>query len=173
MTIKVSRVLDVSDGLQPDQFSVGNRETVPALADLGPDYLPLLDGPTTAIISVTGKDGRSNLTPVWFDYEGDKVLLNVAAGRKKAEWIRINPQVTFMLLNPANPLHWMSIKCTLAREISEDDPEEGARVTAQLDRAWTKYTGNEPPYALRDPSGNERRILFEFAVDRVATFGRP
>jgi nitroimidazol reductase NimA-like FMN-containing flavoprotein (pyridoxamine 5'-phosphate oxidase superfamily) len=173
MTINVSRVRDVSNGLQPDQFSVGDRETVPSLADLGADYLPLLDGPTTAVIAVTGKDGRANLTPVWFDYEVDNVLLNVAAGRKKAEWIRINPQVTFMLLNPANPLHWMSIKCTLTREISEDDPEEGARVTAQLDRAWTKYTGAEPPYALRDPSGKERRILFEFAVDRVATFGRP
>jgi nitroimidazol reductase NimA-like FMN-containing flavoprotein (pyridoxamine 5'-phosphate oxidase superfamily) len=173
MTINVSRVLDVSDGPQPEQFSVGNRETIPTLADLGPDFRPLLDGPTTAIISVTGKDGRSNLTPVWFDYEGDKVLLNLASHRKKVEWIRANPQVTFMLLNPANPLHWLSLKCTLAGEISEDDPDEGARVTAQLDRAWTKYTGNEPPYLLRDPSGNERRILFEFAVDRVATFGRP
>lgn len=173
MTINVSRVRDVSDGLQPNQFSVGDRDTLPTLADLGPDYLPLLDGPTTAIISVTGKYGRSNLTPVWFDYEGDKVLLNLAAQRKKVVWIRNNPQVTFMLLNPANPLHWLSIKCTLAREISEDDPQQGAQVTAQLDRVWTKYTGNEPPYGLRDPSGNERRILFELAVDRVATFGRP
>jgi nitroimidazol reductase NimA-like FMN-containing flavoprotein (pyridoxamine 5'-phosphate oxidase superfamily) len=173
MTINVSRVLDVSDGPQANQFSVGNRETVPTLADLGPDYLPLLDGPTTAIISVTGKDGRSNLTPVWFDYEGDKVLLNLGAQRKKVEWIRNNPQVSFMLLNPANPLHWMSIKCTVAREISEDDPNEGARVTAQLDRAWTKYTGDDGPYGLRDPSGEERRILFEFSIDRVATFGRP
>jgi hypothetical protein len=36
-----------------------------------------------------------------------------------------------------------------------------------------KYTGNEPPYALRDPSINERRVLFEMEVVKVATFGRP
>ena len=32
---------------------------------------------------------------MWFDYEGDKVLINVASHRKKTEWIRQNPQVTF------------------------------------------------------------------------------
>jgi hypothetical protein len=78
-----------------------------------------------------------------------------------------------MLMNPANPYHWLSIKATVTREISEDDPEEGPRVTAQLDRIWTKYTGNEPPYGLRDPGKNERRVLFELAVDSIATFGRP
>jgi hypothetical protein len=36
-----------------------------------------------------------------------------------------------------------------------------------------KYTGLEPPYALRDPSMDERRVLFELAVVKVATFGRP
>lgn len=42
-----------------------------------------------------------------------------------------------------------------------------------LDRIWGKYTGNEPPYGLRDPSINERRVLFELRVVSVATFGRP
>jgi hypothetical protein len=60
-----------------------------------------------------------------------------------------------------------------ALEISEDDPAEGQRVTDQLDRIWVKYTGNEPPYALRDPSMDERRVLFELEVVKVATFGRP
>jgi hypothetical protein len=59
------------------------------------------------------------------------------------------------------------------REIPEDDPVEGQRVTDQLDRIWVKYTGQEPPYALRDPSIDERRVLFELEVVKVATFGRP
>jgi hypothetical protein len=59
------------------------------------------------------------------------------------------------------------------REISEDDPVEGQRVTDQLDKIWVKYTQNDPPYGLRDPSIDERRVLFEMEVVRVATFGRP
>ena len=67
----------------------------------------------------------------------------------------------------------MSIKATAVREISEDDPVEGPRVTAQLDHIWTKYTGQEPPYGLRDPGFDERRVLFELKVDSIATFGQP
>jgi PPOX class probable F420-dependent enzyme len=173
MTISVARFLDVADGLQAGQFTVGDHDAISSLSELNPTYRALLDDPVTAIVSVTGADGRSNLTPVWFDYSGNLVLLNLATHRKKVGWLRKNPQVTFLLMNPANAYHWVSIKCTVAAEISEDDPEQGPRVTAQLDRIWTKYTGNPPPYALRDPSINERRVLFELAVDRVATFGRP
>ena len=99
--------------------------TRPSLADLDPIYKQLLDDPVTAVVSVTGGDGRSNLTPVWFDYEDEKVLLNLATHRKKVDWLRKNPQLTFLLMNPANAYHWLSIKCTVAREISEDDPERG------------------------------------------------
>lgn len=173
MTIRVARFLDVADGLQPGQFTVGDHESVASLADLDPTYRQLLDDPVTAIVSVTGNDGRANLTPVWFDYAGDLVLLNLATHRKKVEWLRKNPQVTFALMNPANAYHWLSIKCTVAREVSEDDPDEGGRVTEQLNRIYTKYTGDTGPYALRDPSIEERRVLFELSVDRVAVFGKP
>ncbi|HVL85020.1 MAG TPA: pyridoxamine 5'-phosphate oxidase family protein [Pseudonocardia sp.] len=173
MTIRVSRFLDVADGLQPGQFTVGGHAAITSLADLDPVYRSLLDEPVTAIVAVAGGDGRPNLTPVWFDYEGETVLLNLATHRKKVEWLRRDPHATFALMNPANAYHWVSLKCTVVREISEDDPEEGPRVTAQLDRIWTKYTGNEPPYGLRDPSIDERRVLFEMSVDRIATFGKP
>jgi hypothetical protein len=61
----------------------------------------------------------------------------------------------------------------VANEIHEDDPEQGHRATEQVDKIFTKYTGNPPPYGLRDPSINERRILFECPVERVAVFGKP
>lgn len=173
MGIKVAKFLDVSGGLQPGQFSVGSHDQVTSLADLDPVYKQLIDGPYACVLTVMGKDGRANSTPMWFDYEGSNVLVNVATHRKKVEWIRANPQLTIAIVNPANMYHWMSIKCTVAREILEDDPTEGPRVTAHLDKIWTKYTGNEPPYGLRDPSINERRVLFECPIDRVATFGQP
>lgn len=173
MAIKLSRFLDVSEGLQPNQFTVGAHEELSSLDDLDPMYKKLLDEPVAAVLAVIGNDGRPNLTPMWFDYAGDHVLLNVASHRKKADWIRKNPDLTFLLLNPANAYHWVQIRCRVDNEIHEDDPEHGRRVTEQVDRIFTKYTGNEPPYALRDPSINERRILFECAVERVAVFGKP
>ncbi len=173
MPIRVARFLDVADGVQPGQFTVGSHETISSLSDLEPKYRQLIDEPVTAVISVTGGNGRSNLTPVWFDYEDDTVLLNLATHRKKVGWLRNEPAGDVHPVNPENAYHWLSIKTTVAREISEEDPDEGDRVVKQLDKVWTKYTGNEPPYALRDPSIEEGRVLFEMPVDSVAIFGRP
>jgi PPOX class probable F420-dependent enzyme len=173
VSITVAKFKDVSEGTQPGQFMIGDREGIASLADLDPIYRKLLDDPVTAVVAVTGADGLPNLTPVWFDYEGNTVLLNLATHRKKVNWLRKAPHATFLLMNPENAYHWISIKTTVSREISEDDPVEGARVTEQLDRIWVKFTGNDPPYALRDPSFDERRVLFELDVVKVATFGRP
>jgi PPOX class probable F420-dependent enzyme len=173
MSFTVAKFRDVAEGLQPGQFQVGEHDQVGSLSELDPTYRQLLDQPVTAVIAVMGGDGRPNLTPIWFDYEGDTILLNFAEHRRKTDWIRENPQFTLILMNPENAYHWISIKGTVTNEIHEDDPEQGHRAAEQVDRIWVKYTGNEPPYGLRDPSINERRVLFEARVDKVATFGRP
>jgi PPOX class probable F420-dependent enzyme len=173
MTIKVAQFLDVADGLQQNQFAVGSHGEVNSLNDLNPIYRQLLDNPSHCIIGLVGGDGGVNMTPIWFDYEDDTVLVNIASQRKKCEWIRANGRVSLLLMNPDNPYHWMSIKATLEREISEDDPAEGQRVTDQLNKIWVKYIGDGDTYQLRDPSINERRNLFVCKVTRVALFGKP
>lgn len=175
MSVTVAKFLDVSEGVQPNQFGVGGHETINSISDLDPTYKQLMDKPYACVMAVMGKDGRPNLTPMWFDYEGDKVLVNVASHRKKTDWIRANPQISILIMNPENMYHWLSIKVTVEREISEDDPEEGAWVTEQVDRIWRKYIGEGggDQYGLRDPAKDERRILFECRVDRLATFGQP
>ena len=172
MAFTVAKFKDVAEGTQAGQFTIGARENVASLADLDPVYRQLIEEPVTAVIAVMGAAGRPNLTPVWFDYEGDTILLNLATHRRKVDWLKANPQATFLLMNPQNPYHWLSIKGTVTREISEDDPAEGPRVTAQLNKIFKKYTGGDV-YALRDPSLDERRVLLEMSVDSVATFGRP
>ena len=162
----------VAKGLQPGQFAIGQRKKAMGLADLDPIYKQLLDQPVTMTLGLIGPDGRVNMTPMWFDYEGDNVLVNTASHRPKCDWIRKNPRLTMLLVNPKNPYHWMQIKCTVEREMREGEAG-GDYVTRQIDRMWTKYTGRPPPYALRDPSIDEKRVLFICGIDRIATFGEP
>ena len=168
----IANFKNVAEGLQEGQFSVGDRKKGSSLADLDPIYRDLLDKPITVILGIIGPDGRPNLTPMWFDYEDDKILVNTAAHRSKCEWIRKNPKLTLLLVNPENPYHWISIKCTVVNEIVEGEPG-GEKATEQVDKIWVKYTGNEPPYGLRDPVIDEKRVLFECDIDRIATFGAP
>jgi len=173
MSVTVAKFVDVANGVQPNQFTIGERYSVASISELDETYKQLMDKPIAAILAVIGGDGRPNLTPMWFDYEGDKVLVNVAEHRKKTGWIRKTPQMTLLLMNPENMYHWLSMKVTVEREIHEDDPNEGARVTEHVNRIWRKYIGQGDIYQLRDPSFEERRVLFECRVDRIATFGQP
>ena len=109
---------------------------------------------------------------MWFDYEDDKILVNTASHRAKCEWIRKSPRMTSLLVDPDNPYHWVQIKHRVEKELREWEPG-GEYVTNQLDRIWTKYTGNPPPYGLRDPKIDEKRVLFVCSIDRIATFGKP
>ena len=170
--ITVAKFRDVADGLQEGQFAIGDRETLDSLDALDSIYKDLLDRPITITLGLIGPDGRVGLTPMWFDYEGDYVLVNTAAHRPKCGWIRNNPELTILVVNPDNPYHWVQIKCTVEREELEDGPG-GERVTRQVDKIWQKYTGNEPPYGLRDPAIEEKRVLFVCRIDRIATFGKP
>lgn len=162
----------VADGLQEGQFAVGERKRAASLADLDPIYRDLLERPITVTMAVMGPDGRPGLTPMWFDHDGDTILVNTASHRPKCGWIRENPELTILLVNPDNPYHWVSIKCTVTNEVAEDGPN-GARVTEQVNKIWQKYTGDEGEYGLRDPAIQEQRVLFECKIDRIATFGKP
>jgi hypothetical protein len=152
MAIAVNMVLNVADGARAGQVEVGDRRKVQSLSDLAPVYRQLLDGPVTAVVSVIGSTGLSNLSPVWFDYDGDLVFLKMASHRKKVNWLRNNPHATFLLMNPENAYHWLSIKPTVVREVSEDDPQEGQRVIYHIDKMWAKYIQTPGGYSLRDPS---------------------
>ncbi len=156
-SITVAKFRDVANGLPAGQFAAGDRVKIKGLSDLDPIYNALLDRP---------------MTPMWFDYEGDKVLVNTASHRAKCGWIRKNPKLTILIVNPENAYHWVQLKCTVEREEHEAAPG-GERITKQLDKIWTKYTGNPPPYGLRDPAIDEKRVLFICNVDRIATFGKP
>ena len=144
----------VAHGPQEGQFAVGERKKALGLSDLDPKYRRLLDEPVTMTLGLIGPGGRVALTPMWFDYEGEKVLVNTASHRPKCEWIRKNPRLTILLVNPKNPYHWVQIKCTVEKELREWEPG-GEYVTKQLDRIWHKY--NRPIRPLRPARSEDRR----------------
>ena len=170
--ITVANFRSVAHGLQPGQFAVGERRQIRGIDELDPVYRALLDRPITVTLGLVGPDGRVSMTPMWFDHQDGKVLVNTASHRPKCAWIRRHPRLTVLIVNPENPYHWVQIKCSVEREMREWEPG-GEEVSAQLDRIWTKYTGKPGPYALRDPSIEEKRVLFVCRVDRIATFGEP
>src|SRR6516165_7251794 len=130
MPFIIANFRHVADGLQEGQFALGERKRAASVADLDPIYRQLLDRPITQTLGIIGPDGRPSLTPMWFDYEDDNILVNTASHRAKCEWIRKNPRMTSLLVNPENPYHWVQIRHTVAKELREREPG-GEYVTNQ------------------------------------------
>ena len=132
-SITVAKFRDVANGLQAGQFAVGDRVKIKGLSDLDPIYKALLDRPITVTLGLIGPDGRIGMTPMWFDYEGDKVLVNTASHRAKCGWIRKNPKLTILIVNPENAYHWVhapprsSARSTKQRRAASVSPGSSTR----------------------------------------------
>jgi hypothetical protein len=145
----------VAHGPQEGQFAVGERKKALGLSDLDPKYRRLLDEPVTMTLGLIGPGGRVALTPMWFDYEGEQVLVNTASHRPKCEWIRKNPRLTILLVNPKNPYHWVQIKCTVEKELREWEP--GGRIRDQTARPHLAQVYPRPIRPLQPARSEDRR----------------
>ena len=175
MSIKVAKFRDVSAGTQPGQFAVGDRTTI----DLARRSRPVVQaaagraGHRGARASSAG-GGRANLTPMWFDYEGDNVLVNVRPRTARTGWIRENPRLTILLVNPDNPYHWVSIKlhASNARAVRGRPGRGRAGDRAARPDLDEVHAAAAAVRAARPVDRRAPRAV-RVHVDQVATFGKP
>ena len=70
----------------------------------------LMDGLPNAVLTTLMPNGQPQTTPVWFNREGDTVLINTMRGFQKEKNMRRNPQVTLLFYDPARPLHNLELR---------------------------------------------------------------
>ncbi len=114
-----------------------------------------------AHLGTSMKDGAPQVTPVWFSYDGNHVLLNSAKGRLKDRNMRARPKVALSILDPDNPYRYLQIMGRIV-EITETGGD------AHIDALATKYLGKDS-YPWRTPG--EVRVIYKVAVDKVQTMG--
>jgi PPOX class probable F420-dependent enzyme len=124
----------------------------------------------TSLTTVDNK-GRMQVTPVWVGNDGTYIELNTVRGRLKDRNLRSNGKVSLLLMNPANPYHWMSINGKVVDIIDEDDDGRGHLATQSIDALALRYV-NQSPYPFRDPKG-EVRVLYKVEPVEILTFGNP
>lgn len=151
-------------------FTVKEKRTG-ALSDLAPQYKQLLSDPVTASLTTVDNKGRMQVTPVWVGNDGTYIELNTVRGRLKDRNLRSNGKVSLLLMNPANPYHWMSINGKVVDIIDEDDDGRGHLATQSIDALALRYV-NQSPYPFRDPKG-EVRVLYKVEPVEILTFGNP
>jgi PPOX class probable F420-dependent enzyme len=126
-------------------------------------FRPLLgdDVKAFANLATLFADGSPQVTPIWFDTEGDTIRVNSAKGRWKDRNMRRDGRVALAIMDPANPYRYLQIRGRVQRIT-----EEGA--DAHIDRLAKKYMGADT-YPFRQPG--EVRVIYVIRPERVSTMG--
>jgi PPOX class probable F420-dependent enzyme len=125
-------------------------------------YLDLLQPQKKAFahIATVQPDGSPQVTPVWFDYDGGKLRVNVAKGRVKVRNMKQGAPVALSIMDPDNAYRYVQIRGKVAHVT-----EEGAR--AHIDALSRKYIGKDYPWSKL----GEVRVMFEIEPAAVQVMG--
>jgi len=110
-----------------------------------------------AFLGTIMKDGSPQVTPIWFNAEGDYIKINSAQGRIKDKNMRARPVIALTIFDPGNPYRYIQLR----GKVIEITPE-GA--DAHIDALSLKYTG-KPTYQGRSPT--EQRIIYKILIEKV------
>jgi len=119
-----------------------------------------LEEPFAGEVTTLRPDGSPHTTVVWVDVDTDEVIFNTAVGRAKERYLRKDPRVSLIVVDPENSYRWVSVSGTAALTTDGADDE--------IDRLAKKYLGKDE-YPWRKPE--EQRISVRIRPERVDASG--
>jgi len=129
------------------------------MAALSEGVRKLFQEPNFAHIATIMADGSPQVSPVWVELDGDRIVVNTAEGRTKPRNMRRDPRVAISVYSQQNPY-----SCAMIRGRVVKDTHEGA--DEGIDRLAKKYLGQDS-YPFRMPE--EKRVTFVTEPEHVAS----
>lgn len=108
-----------------------------------------------AFLATTMPDGSPQVTPVWFNTDGEFILINTAKGRVKDKNMRDRPKVALVIPDPENPYRYIQLRGQVVEFI-----EEGAR--EHFDAVAKAYIGKPFDYPQ-----DQIRVIYKIKPDSV------
>lgn len=125
-----------------------------------PEQAALLDKPRQfATISTIEPDGRPQSSVVWFQRDGDDLLISTVEGRRKHRNLVRDPRATVLVFDADNPYTYVEVRGHVAMT------HEGGREL--IDRLAQVYTGAQR-YAMDDGTDNVR-VVVRLIADKVVS----
>lgn len=125
---------------------------------LSDEIKSFLAAPNPAVIATLHPDGHPVSVATWYLLDGERVLVNMDARRKRVAWLRDEPRVSLTVLAEDS---WYS-HISLQGRVVEWRDDEGL---ADIDRLARHYGGE--PYPVR----TRPRVSAWIEVERVHAWG--
>ncbi|WHT22003.1 TIGR03618 family F420-dependent PPOX class oxidoreductase [Crossiella sp. CA-258035] len=92
---------------------------------LSPEVREWLARPLFWHLATLNADGSPQVTPMWVEADGDRVLVNTALGRVKEENLRRDPRVSLSATWPEDPYDRVEIRGTVVAFVTGETAEAG------------------------------------------------
>ena len=103
---------------------------------LPPAIDAFLREPNPAVVASVRPDGSPHSVATWYDWDGERVLLNMDVSRKRLDFMRRDPRVSLTVLDLESWYRHVSLRGGIER--IADDPE-----LVDIDRLARRYYGRE------------------------------
>ncbi len=125
------------------------------------NYLDLFRKRAFGSLATLMPDGRPQVTPVWIDLEGGRLVVNSAKGRVKDRNMRRDPRVSVAVIDPDNPYRYLEVRGRVV-EVTEQGADQ------HIDKMAKKYLDKDKyPYRR----AGEVRVRYLIEPERVSSMG--
>lgn len=114
-------------------------------------FLDLFKPETKAFLflATVNQNGLPQVTPVWFDHDGEHILINTNEGRIKDRNMKNHPEVAMAIQDPRDPYRYLGIQGRVVMHTIEGADDHIAMLSMRYDNK---------PWVRRK---NQKRIIFK------------
>jgi PPOX class probable F420-dependent enzyme len=127
--------------------------------NLSDEIKTFLAAPNPAVIGTLHPDGHPVTVATWYLLDGERILVNMDARRKRLAWLRNDPRVSLTVLAQDS---WYDHVSLQGRVVEWRDDED----LSDIDRLSSHYVGE--PYSVR----NRARVSAWVEVERWHGWGK-
>src|SRR5215207_2339334 len=89
--------------------------------EIPPELTDLLEAPFYGALGTIRPDDTVQVSPMWFEYDGDTIRFTHTSQRAKFRNLQRNPSMSLAVYDPAQPTHHIEVRGSLVEVIP--DPE--------------------------------------------------
>ncbi|MEP6479012.1 MAG: PPOX class F420-dependent oxidoreductase [Rhodoglobus sp.] len=127
-------------------------------AEIPADFVHLLTEPNFGSLGTIRPDDTVQVSPMWFQYDGEVIRFTHTTKRAKYRNLQHNPSMSLAVMNPAEPTSYLEVRGKLID--IQPDPEGAFYVVLGM-----RY-GNP---GQRPPRDSADRVILVMSVEKTAS----
>ncbi|HET7034557.1 MAG TPA: PPOX class F420-dependent oxidoreductase [Thermomicrobiaceae bacterium] len=121
-----------------------------------------LEAPRFAVLATLNQNGTAQQSTMWFELQGDSIMMNTAAGRKKVANMERDPRVSLCI---PDGYTYVTLR---GRVELNPNREQGQQDIARL---AVRYHGAEEAQKVIPSYREQHRISIRMTIEQVAAHG--